>query len=133
MTTENGMPERITWTETADAQIAALRACGATWDRIAAALGVSRNSALTRARQLREGTPAPAARITRPRPAPVEDPNRAPLPPGHPVSWAVLTEGTCLDGAPYPEPDKPSRRASPAETPVSGEDRSSPSSFQPVA
>jgi hypothetical protein len=29
------------------------------------------------------------------------DPNRDPLPAGHPVSWSLLTAGTCLQGTPY--------------------------------
>lgn len=33
-----------------------------------------------------------------------EDGNREPLPPGHPTSWKLLTDGTILDGADYPFP-----------------------------
>lgn len=41
---------------------------------------------------------------------------RLPMPPGDPVSWAVLTEGTLLDGVPYPYPAgfPPHSSASPA-------------------
>ena len=31
-----------------------------------------------------------------------EDPNRDPLPAGHPRSWDILVRGTCLEGVPYP-------------------------------
>ncbi len=30
--------------------------------------------------------------------------DRPPLPPGHPVSWSLLTDGTVLEGEPYPYP-----------------------------
>ncbi len=29
------------------------------------------------------------------------DGNRDPLPAGHPITWALITAGTCLDGSPY--------------------------------
>jgi hypothetical protein len=100
------MPERITWTAAADASIASLRACGVTWDRIAASLGVSRNAALERARALRDGGAPVGPRAPRPQvQAAPADPTRPPLPPGHPIAWAVLTEDTCLAGTDYPAPD----------------------------
>lgn len=101
------MPQKITWTAQADAAIAALRAGGATWDRVAASLGVSRNAALERARALRGGAieAPPPLRIGRPERMLDPDPARPPLPPGHPVAWGVLVENTCLAGAPYPAPD----------------------------
>jgi hypothetical protein len=34
----------------------------------------------------------------------IDDPDRLPLPPGHPRSWDLLTAGTLLAGAPYPYP-----------------------------
>jgi hypothetical protein len=36
----------------------------------------------------------------------VEDlaPERPPLPAGHPASWGAITQGTLLEGAPYPFP-----------------------------
>jgi hypothetical protein len=42
---------------------------------------------------------APAVRPPAP---PVTD--RPPLPPGHPIAWAVLTEHTSLAGCAYPYP-----------------------------
>ncbi|HTW28390.1 MAG TPA: AsnC family protein [Acetobacteraceae bacterium] len=98
------MPQKIAWTERADATILTMRQGGATWDGIARVIGVSRNAALDRGRLLLLGlADALPARAPRPaRAAPVEDPARAPLPPGHPVSWAVLTEGTSLESTPYP-------------------------------
>ena len=29
---------------------------------------------------------------------------RPPLPAGHPESWGLITQGTCLDGVPWPGP-----------------------------
>lgn len=94
------MPQKIRWTEAADALLVRLRHQeGASWDRIAGALGVSRNAALERGRRLHVLLPeraAPAAaRDERDRPA---------LPPGHPASWGALIAGTVLEGTPYPWP-----------------------------
>jgi hypothetical protein len=30
--------------------------------------------------------------------------NRPPLPPGHPITWKLLTDGTLLEGSDYPFP-----------------------------
>jgi hypothetical protein len=62
---------------------------------IAAELGVSRNAAIERGRRVGARLPPPEHV-----PAP-EDPDRPPLAPGHPISWQILTDGTCLAGAPY--------------------------------
>lgn len=92
------MPPKITWTEAKDAQLRRLRAEGATWNAIAAVLGVSRFTAVERGRRI--GAPRPA-----PLPRPVaEDPAREPLPAGHPRSWGVLIADTVLEGTPYPFP-----------------------------
>ncbi len=32
------------------------------------------------------------------------DSTRDPLPAGHPFTWSLITNGTCLDGAPYVMP-----------------------------
>lgn len=108
------MPQKITWTEAADAEILHRRAEGATWDSIAHAIGVSRNAVLGRAQALREGRPEILA-PRRPAPrddaaAAEQDADRPPLPPGHPIAWTVLTEGTGLAGAAYPDPMADGRR-----------------------
>ncbi|MGC8470473.1 MAG: AsnC family protein, partial [Acetobacteraceae bacterium] len=84
------MPQKIRWTEAADALLVHLRHHeGASWDRIADALGVSRNAALERGRRLHvllpERVAHAAVRNERDRPA---------LPPGHPASWGALIAGT---------------------------------------
>lgn len=92
------MPLKLHWTEFQDRALRQLRAGGASWETIAKACGVSRNAAIERAKKLR-------IRIARP--APSEPPiatdspdqtERPALAPGHPLSWAILTEGTLLEG-----------------------------------
>ncbi len=101
------MPQRITWTEQADTELLRLRRAGATWDAIAHRLAVGRNSVVERGLALLRGSTAaaPPARAVPPvapaRPRPTD---RPPLPPGHPVAWAVLTEHTALAGCAYPYP-----------------------------
>lgn len=92
------MTPRIVWTEAMDAQIRRLRAEGVSWDVIARVLSVSRYTAIERGRRIGARRPPPEHV-----PAP-EDPERDPLPPGHPRSWGILTERTCLAGEPYPFP-----------------------------
>lgn len=93
------MAERLTWTETADDTIRRMRAGGATWAAIGAMLGLSRNTIIERGRRIQAaGGPIRVPRPTRPA---EEDPNRAPLPAGHPISWGILTRGTILEGVPF--------------------------------
>ena len=92
------MPAKIDWTEAMDAQLCRLRAEGETWDVIAAALCVSRFTAIDRGRRVGARRPPPEFV------APPEDPDRAPLPAGHVRSWGCLTQDTCLAGTPYPLP-----------------------------
>jgi hypothetical protein len=109
------MPQKIQWTKTADDLLTALRAAGQTWDAIAATLGVSRNSVLTRAKslgsptsQFSSHTAGRAAKERVEQTAAVtedqEEAERPPLPPGHPIAWGLLTRGTILEGLPYPLP-----------------------------
>lgn len=95
------MPEKIHWTEAADTLLVGLRHHkGASWTRVAQALGVSRNAALERGRRLRVLLPERPA----PPPAEAEAQERLPLPPGHPASWGALIAGTVLEGTAYPWP-----------------------------
>lgn len=88
------------WTAAADARLRRLRAEGRTWAEIAADLGVSRDMATERGRRIGARRP-PADHAPTPASG---DPARPPLPPGHPVSWGLLTRGTTLEGVPYPFP-----------------------------
>jgi hypothetical protein len=91
------MPAKLLWTDDRDTSLHRLRAGGASWDRIAEALGISRWSAIERGRVL--GAEAPPKPI-----AALPDPGREALPAGHPTSWGLLTTGTSLEGIAYPWP-----------------------------
>jgi hypothetical protein len=92
------MPTKFIWTAAQDTQIRRLRAEGASWDGIAAILGLSRWSVIERGRRI--GARPPARDFV----PPPEDPARDPLPAGHPRSWDILTAGTVLENTPYPMP-----------------------------
>jgi hypothetical protein len=92
------MPKKLIWTDAQDAQIRRLRSEGETWDRIAAALKVTRWTVIDRGRRIGARLP-PADHVPLP-----EDPERAPMPAGDPRSWNAINAGTVLDGTPYPIP-----------------------------
>ncbi len=92
------MPQKLHWTQGQDSQIKRLRAEGASWDAVAATLGMSRWTVIDRGRRI--GAARPPRQIL----PPAEERERAPLPPGHPRSWSILTAGTVLEGTPYPLP-----------------------------
>ena len=92
------MPQKLHWTQGQDNQIRRLRAEGASWDAVAATLGLSRWTVIDRGRRI-------GARRLPPQAAPpAEDRERVPLPAGHPRTWSILTAGTVLEGVPYPLP-----------------------------
>lgn len=95
------MPEKLVWTDQRDAQLKRMRVERASWDAIAAALGISRNAAIERGRRIGARLPPPG------HVAEVEDPERPPLPPGHRVSWGAIVAGTSLADTPYPLPMVP--------------------------
>lgn len=92
------MPQKLCWTEAQDLTIRRKRGEGESWDRIATALGLSRYTVIERGRRL--GAELPAMGFV----PPAEDPKREALPPGHPTSWGVITDGTLLEGDAYPLP-----------------------------
>lgn len=92
------MPKKLTWTAAQDAQIRRLRAEGASWDTVAAILGLTRWSIIERGRRI-GARPPPREFIP-----PPEDPRRDPLPAGHPRSWGAITTGTVLENTLYPLP-----------------------------
>jgi hypothetical protein len=85
------MPQALKWTETADAAIRSMRADGRTWEAIGASLGLSRNTVIERGRRLCALAPKRQVQPACVRPA-SEDPNRAALPAGHPLTWRLLSE-----------------------------------------
>ena len=92
------MPKKIEWTEAQDTKIKRLRAESASWDEIATAIGVTRWTVIERGRRLGARLPPPDFDPSPP------DPERLPLPPGHPDTWDVIIRGTSLEGMPYPIP-----------------------------
>ncbi len=95
------MAQRFEWTQTRNRQVMDMRRAGATWDTVAAAIGVGRNSVIDHARRLgvrkRSGVGVPP-------PPPREASDRPARPPGHPDTWELITAGTVLEGSPYPWP-----------------------------
>ncbi len=89
------MPEARIWTAEADQTICEMRGAGETWAVIGRALGLSRNTAIERGRRLRAEAP-PRVVVVAEKPV-SDDPNRLPLPAGHPLTWGLLSD------APYPD------------------------------
>ncbi len=73
-----------------------MRSEGASWAEISRGLGLSRNTIIERGRRLRALAPV---RVAPPlvEGLDLDDPNRAALPAGHPLTWGLLTD------QPYPE------------------------------
>jgi hypothetical protein len=92
------MAQKVVWTPKQDNLIRQLRTEGATWDAIATALSASRFSIVERGRRLGARRPPPVSK-----PVP-DDPGRPAMPAGHPYCWQLLTDGTVLQGSPYPFP-----------------------------
>ena len=92
------MPKKLTWTDAQDSQIKRMRAQGATWDTIAEALNFTRWTVIDRGRRIGARLPPPGFT-----PEP-EDPDRPPLRAGDPRRWGAITQGTALEGLPYPRP-----------------------------
>jgi hypothetical protein len=103
-------PKAVHWSQIADQRLSRLRHEGESMRSIARAFGLSRTSVTERARQLGLDIPARSAAIAKPAEA-QPDPQREPMPAGHPVSWGLLIEGTCLEGSPYTPPLSPLIRA----------------------
>ncbi len=103
------MPVKFNWTHAQDTRIRRLRGEGATWDAIAASLGLGRWTVIERGRRIGARPPPPEFV------PPPDDPNRDPLPAGHPRTWGVMNAGTVLADEPYPLPDR--RRADPDAPP----------------
>jgi hypothetical protein len=99
------MPHPIAWTPDHDHQLRRMRADGASWDAIAAALGVSRWASMERGRKVgaRMNRPATQPKVD-PLAAELATPARAALPAGHSFTWGLLTDGTLLAGSAYPWP-----------------------------
>ena len=91
------MREPQIWSQPRDLQMRRMRAEGASWDEIATELRLSRRSVIERGRIV-----SMVNRTTSE--APLPDPRREPLPPGHRASWGALVTATTLHGQTYPWP-----------------------------
>ena len=83
------MPQAREWTAAADKVIYDMRGDGETWAAIGRRLGLSRNTVIERGRRLRAD--APVRQFVPKEYDKMEDPNRGPLPAGHPLTWGLLT------------------------------------------
>ncbi len=94
------MPRARIWSEQADQTIKDMRAAGATWSAIGARLGLSRNTVIERGRRLCAAAPVrvPVSVMSR---HSFDDPNRDALPPGHPLTWGLLSDEE------FPDPQSP--------------------------
>lgn len=92
------MRAHVKWTPELDERLRGLRAAGTTWDGIAAALSLGRNTVLERGRKIG------ARRLPPLRLDAEELRDRAARQAGHPQTWGLLTCGTVLDGEAYPFP-----------------------------
>ena len=92
------MPTKLAWTLAQDTRLRRLRGQGATWDDIAAVLGLTRWTVIERGRRIGAQLPPPEF-VPEP-----EDPDREAMPAGDPRSWGSITAGTVMDGEPYPLP-----------------------------
>ncbi len=90
------MPNARTWTKAADLTICQMRTDGSTWAEIGRTLGLSRNTVIERGRRIHAEAP-PRRPACEPHVFLPDDPNRGPLPAGHPLTWGILTS------EPYPE------------------------------
>jgi hypothetical protein len=99
----SAQPPRYFWTEKwtaeADADLRVRRLAGESWAAIAVGLGTTPDRARERGRKIGARRIPPPLAYDAARPA-----TRPPLPPGHPISWRLLTDGTCLAGTEYPLP-----------------------------
>jgi hypothetical protein len=93
------MRAMVEWTDALDTRLCLLRHAGLTWDGIAEAMGLGRNTVLERGRKIgaRRAMPRPVLALSDHR-------DRPTLPPGHPESWGLITAGTVLEGDAYPYP-----------------------------
>jgi hypothetical protein len=93
------MPIKLKWTDAQDTRIRQMRTEGATWDTIAAALGLSSSTIIERGRRIGARPPPPDFI------PPPDDPHRAPLPAGHSRTWGLMNAGTVLADEAYPMPE----------------------------
>ncbi len=93
------MRAHVKWTQELDGRLRELRSGGMTWDGIAAAMGLGRNTVLERGRKIG------ARRIRKVLCSATEEPRDRPArQAGHPLTWGLINVGTVLEGEKYPYP-----------------------------
>jgi hypothetical protein len=93
------MRAHVRWTAELDGRLRELRAGGMTWDGIAAAMGLGRNTVLERGRKIG------ARRVRKMASCGQEEPRDRPArQAGHPLTWGLINVGTVLEGEAYPYP-----------------------------
>ena len=92
------MQARVRWNAALDDQLKGLRAAGFTWDAVALEMALGRNTVLERGRRIG------ARKLAPPAPVALEAVDRPARPPGHPLTWGLITAGTVLEGQAYPYP-----------------------------
>lgn len=85
------MAQRFEWTQARNRQVLDMRRAGATWDTVAAAIGVGRNSVIDHARRL---DVRKRSAVGAPLPPPREASDRPARSSGHPDTWGLITAGT---------------------------------------
>jgi hypothetical protein len=93
------MRAHVKWTAELDGRLRELRSGGMTWDGIAAAMALGRNTVLERGRKIgaRRIRKAPCCALEEPRDRPARQA-------GHPLTWGLINAGTVLEGEAYPYP-----------------------------
>jgi hypothetical protein len=92
------MRAHVRWTPELDGRLRQFRSAGMTWDGIACAMELGRNTVLERGRKIG------ARRDKLPQAAPAEARDRPARQAGHPETWGLITSGTLLEGEAYPYP-----------------------------
>ena len=101
------MPGRVSWSPHADARLVKMHLDGLSLRAIALAFRLSRSTIACHARQIGLTVPTrpPLKRPLQPAESEQRDDcNREPLPAGHPISWNLITAGTCMEGEAYEYP-----------------------------
>lgn len=99
----------LAWTPQADARLGRLLSDGASIRALSKAFGIGRQAAQQRALKL--GLIKLETRTASPRATDQKSSNqsadlgRDALPAGHPITWNLVVQGTCLEGTPYSTPD----------------------------
>ena len=110
---------KIVWTDQLDQRLVRLREQGSSLRAMARVIGLNRSVVTARAIQLGFDIPKRAKPEVKPTEVPVA-PTREPLAAGDPLTWSLITHGTCLEGNCYtpPSPVRARRNQAPGAAPA---------------